>query len=158
MKLQETEKSYRRMAIESASPIGLILVLFDLLASDLRRAASALRANDIETRCKELNHAALVLGQLQSWVDLERGGESAKILLLFYSHLRKKMMEAAVTKSAEVLEKEIESIVHIRNSWQKFEPFVNQTLPNETLLSESSSPPPALPDTLVERTPLSLSV
>jgi flagellar protein FliS len=154
MKLKDTEKSYRRMAIESASPIGLILVLLDLLMSDLRRAASALRVNDIETRCKELNHAALVLGQLQSWVDLERGGESAKILVLFYSRLRKKMMEAAVTKSAEVLEKEIETIIHVRNSWQKFE-----LITTESPLSGSSAPSSApLPGALVERTPLSLSV
>jgi flagellar secretion chaperone FliS len=152
MKLKETEKSYLRMAIESASPIGLILVLFDLLAGDLRRAASALRANDIETRCKELNHAALVLGQLQSWVDLKRGGDSAKTLILFYSRLRKKMMEAAVAKSAAVLEREIATIIQIRNAWQKFEPVAN-----ESPLSTSAASAP-LSGPLVERTPLSLSV
>lgn len=153
MKLKETELSYRRLAIESASPIGLILVLFDLLASDLRRAASALRVNDIETRCKELNHAALVLGQLQSWVDLERGGESARILVMFYSHLRAKMMEAAVTKSAKVLEKQIEMILHVRTAWQKFEVALNQANPGDSATPLSVS----LPDPMVERIPFSQS-
>jgi flagellar secretion chaperone FliS len=153
MKRKENEKSYLRMAIESASPIGLILVLFDLLVSDLCRAAIALRANDIEARCKELNHAALVLGQLQSWVDLERGGESAKVLIMFYSRLRKQMMEAAVTRSAEVLEKEIETIVHIRNAWQQFD-----LVGNESSLNQSATPSPVPLPVAVERTPLSLSV
>ena len=49
----------------------------------LRRAAVALRASDIETRCRELNHAALVLGRLESWVDLENGGEPAQTLSKF---------------------------------------------------------------------------
>jgi flagellin-specific chaperone FliS len=71
MKLSETELSYRRSAIEGASPIGLMIALFDTLVGDLRRAAFALRKNDIETRCRELNHATLVLGQLNEWIDPE---------------------------------------------------------------------------------------
>ena len=87
MKLSETELSYRRSAIEGASIIGLMIALFDTLVGDLRRAASALRKNDIETRCRELNHATLVLGQLNEWVDLENGGESARTLDPDFMHI-----------------------------------------------------------------------
>ena len=83
MKLSKTELSYRKSAIEGASSIGLIIALFDTLAGDLRRAAAAIRKNDIEKRCKELDHASLVLGQLASWVDMDKGGESAKTLAGF---------------------------------------------------------------------------
>ncbi len=93
MTLSKTELSYRKTAIEGASPIGLMIALFDTLAGDLRRAASALRENDIETRCKELNHAALVLAQLESWLDLKSGGEAAQNLSRFYAYLRTKMIE-----------------------------------------------------------------
>src|ERR1700683_1987336 len=114
MKLGETELSYRRSAIEGASIIGLMIALFDTLVGDLRRAAFALRKNDIETRGRELNHATLVLGQLNEWVDLENGGESARTLNRFYAYLRAKMMEAAVTQSATVLEAQIEMVLHVR--------------------------------------------
>ena len=118
MKLSEAGISYRRSAVEGASPIGLIIVLFDTLAGDLRRGAAAIRKNDIETRCKELNHAALVLSRLESWIDLKNGGESAQTLSRFYAYLRAKMMEAAVTKSATLLETQMEMILHVRSSWQ----------------------------------------
>jgi flagellar secretion chaperone FliS len=121
MKLTETGLSYRRSAIEGASPIGLIIALFDTLAGDLRRAASAVRKNDIETRCRELNHAALVLGHLENWVDLKNGGESAQTLSRFYAYLRAKMMEAAVNKSSHVLESLIDMILHVRSSWQQLD-------------------------------------
>ena len=83
MELSQTELSYRKSAIEGASSIGLIIALFDTLAGDLRRAAAAIRKNDIEKRCKELDHASLVLGQLESWVDMDKGGESAQTLASF---------------------------------------------------------------------------
>ncbi len=119
--MSTTEMSYKLSAIQGASPIGLMVVLFDTLVGDLRRAAAALNQGDIETRCKELNHATLVIGQLDSWVDLDKGGESARHLAGFYAYLRAKMMEAAVSKSAKPLETPIEKILQVRTAWQKLD-------------------------------------
>lgn len=121
MRLSETELSYKRSAIEGASPIGLMIALFDTLVGDFRRAAEALRRDDIETRCRELNHATLVLGQLENWLDLAGGGESAQTLARFYAYLRSKMMQAAVSKSVTLLEAQIEMILHVRSSWQQLD-------------------------------------
>jgi flagellar protein FliS len=119
--MSTTELSYRKSAIEGASTIGLMIALFDTLVGDFRRAAHALRKNDIEARCRELNHAALVLAQLESWLDFEKGAESARTLGRFYSYLRAKMMESAVTKSASMLEAQIDMILHVRSSWQQLD-------------------------------------
>jgi flagellar protein FliS len=116
-----TEIAYRNFSIAGASPIGLIIVLFDTLAADLRRAAIAISQHDIETRCKELNHATLVIGRLESWIDLENGGESAQILSHFYACLRAKMMEASVAMSAEVLDAQIDMILQVRSAWQQLD-------------------------------------
>jgi flagellar protein FliS len=116
-----TELTYRQSSIAGASSIGLMIVLFDTLVGDFRRASSALKKNDIETRCKELNHAVLVLGQLESWLDMKEGGEPAITLSRFYAYLRAKMMEASVTKSAALLDAQIEMILHVRSTWQQLD-------------------------------------
>ncbi len=67
-----TELSYRKTATEGASGFGLLIGLFDTLAGNLRRAAEAQRANDMEKRCGEANHALLVIGHLENWIDLAR--------------------------------------------------------------------------------------
>jgi flagellar secretion chaperone FliS len=159
MKLNQTELSYRRSAIEGASIIGLMIALFDTLIGDLRRAASALHKNDIETRCKELNHATLVLGQLNEWVDLENGGESARTLDRFYAYLRAKMMEAAVTKSAALLETQIDMISHVRSAWQKLDvgPMEMPAKPGEDLAQELGISSKSAPEAKVERIPFSQS-
>jgi flagellar protein FliS len=122
--MMTTELSYRQTSIAGASPIGLMIALYD-----------------IETRCKELNHAALVLGQLESWVDLKNGGESAEALSRFYAYLRAKMLEASISKSAAVLEKQIEMILHVRSAWQQLDtpslsvPEKRPGVPNEQIHS-----------------------
>jgi flagellar secretion chaperone FliS len=157
MKLSQTELSYRKSAIEGASTIGLMIALFDTLVGDLRRAAVALRNNDIEARCRELNHATLVLGQLNEWIDPENGGESARTLSRFYAYLRAKMMEAAATQSATLLETQIDMILHVRSAWQKLdaEPMETPAMPAENpALSLPSTP---TPEAKVERVRFSQS-
>ncbi len=116
-----TEMTYRRTSINGASPIGLIIALFDTLVGDFQRAAAAIHKNDIETRCREMNHALLVIGHLESWVDPKAGGESARALSRFYAYLRAKMMEASLTKAPRLLESQIDMILHVRSSWQQLD-------------------------------------
>jgi flagellar protein FliS len=119
MKANVIELSYRRSAIQGASPIGLVIALYDTLTGDLRRAATAIRLNDIETRCTQLNHATLVIGQLEDWLDKSNGGELAQNLAHFYIYLRTKLFEAGVKQSASILEAQIELIVQLRSAWQQ---------------------------------------
>jgi flagellar secretion chaperone FliS len=155
MKLTQTELSYRKSAIEGATSIGLIIALFDTLAGDLRRAAGALRNSDIEKRCKELDHASLVLGQLESWVDMDKGGESAQALAQFYAHLRATMMEASVTLSATLLDTQIDTILQVRSAWQKLD-NVPQGHPETPPLAAQTANSP-MSESKVERIPFSQS-
>ena len=116
-----TEIAYRNSSIAGASPIGLMIILFDTLAADLRRASIAINQNDIEARCKELNHATLVISRLESWIDLKNGGESAQNLSHFYSYMRAKMMEASASMSAAVLNAQIDMILQVRSAWQQLD-------------------------------------
>jgi flagellar biosynthetic protein FliS len=155
MMLTQTQKSYRMSAIQGASSIGLIVILLDTLADDLRRAAAALRANDIENRCRQLNHGALVLGQLENWVDRVDGGESAILLHTFYAHLRAQMMQASVARSPEILEAAIDTIMNVRTAWQQIDARPLET--SETLIDPMSNlATPAHPMEM-ERVPFSMS-
>ena len=92
MNRSDTLLSYRKSSVEGASPIGLVIALYDTLSGDLSRAAEALRNDDIEARCRQLNHATLVLGQLEDWIDLPNGGDLAVNLKAFYAYLRARLL------------------------------------------------------------------
>lgn len=152
-----TESTYRNSSISGASPIGLMIALFDRLVADFQRAVAALRKGDIEARCREMNHAALVLARLESWLDSENGGESARDLARFYSYLRVKMLDAAAKQSAEILEAQIGLILHIRSAWQQLD-----LLPPQELHQFAGSAAPSAnvayapePEVVTERIPFS---
>lgn len=115
------ELAYRKSATQGASGFGLLIALYDTLAGDLRRAAEAERNNNIEKRCREVNHALLVTAHLEDWVHRGGGGELAEQLLTFYSSLRRLMIEAQAKRSAEMLEQQMTLVLSVRRTWHELE-------------------------------------
>src|SRR5271170_404997 len=103
----DARSSYRETAVRGASPVRLVICLYEQTISDLRRAAVALEKGDIEARTRNINHAVLVIGQLQGTLDMERGGAVARNLLKFYSLLRAGLVEAQGKQSKQILEQQI---------------------------------------------------
>ncbi len=130
MKYPTASIAYRQASIQQASTVGLVILLYDALAADLHRAIGAMQHGDIEQRCRHLKHGFLVLQQLDSLVDMERGGATARNLRRFYAHLRSQMLAAQFSQSPELLERQIAHLHEVRSAWQQVDaPAQAQTAP-----------------------------
>ena len=72
----EAKLAYRENAVRGATPIELVVILFDAAIHDMRRAESAIQARDIEGRALAIRHVLLILQQLQGTLDFERAVRS----------------------------------------------------------------------------------
>jgi flagellar protein FliS len=117
MTRNNTELTYLRAAVQNASAIGLVIVLYDVLIGDLRGAIAAIANNNIEERSKEVKHAFLVLQQLEGSLDMENGGEAAINLSRFYSVLRSNILKAHSQVSPELLNRQIQLLFDVRETW-----------------------------------------
>ena len=135
MAWNETELSYRRSAIEGASLVGLTVALYDTLAGDLNRASRAVRQSNIEARCREANHALLVLGHLESWLDFTENADLVRSLGIFYAYIRQRIMCAQAQSAASIFEELGTLVVQTRASWQQLD------LRNADLRKGRSAPP-----------------
>jgi flagellar biosynthetic protein FliS len=147
MMMSTTEEVYRNTAVAGASGFGMLIALYETLAGNLQRAADAERKNDLEKRAQEMNHAFLVVGYLENWMEQGSGGELARRLTRFYASLRRKMIQAQAKRSAEMLEQQLALVLKVRSTWQEIElrgsvaedhPDWAQTLNDPEALSEPS--------------------
>jgi flagellar protein FliS len=122
MNPRQTELSYRRAAVQNASSVGLVIILYDLLMQDLRQAIEAIDKKDIEARSKAIKHSFLVLQQLEGSLDRDNGGEAAKNLSNFYSVMRARILQAHIKISSEILSEQIELLLKVRRAWQQVDP------------------------------------
>jgi flagellar secretion chaperone FliS len=119
MKKSQTELTYLRAAAQDATEAGLVIILHDLLAHDLELAIAALADRDMERRTAEIKHSFLVLQQLEGSLDMENGGEAARNFSAFYATLRCKILEAHIKASPEILRRQIELVLEVRQAWQQ---------------------------------------
>ncbi len=117
MTKSKNELTYLRNAVQNATAVGLVVILYDILIADLKGAIAAIAQNNIDERSKQIKHAFLVIEQLEQSLDRENGGEAATNLSRFYSALRSNIMSAHVKVSSELLEHQIRLIFQVRGAW-----------------------------------------
>src|SRR5208282_3224396 len=97
-----------------------------------------------EGRTREINHALMVIAQLQGSLDMERGGEVARNLAKFYALLRAGLTEAQVKQSARILEQQISQLVEVHEAWLEVERATAKTNPpSHEPASNAPTPPPS---------------
>ena len=114
-------RTYRQFSVQGATPLGLVVMLYDRAIADLQRAIEAVEAHNIEQRTKHLNHFLSVIVQLEGSLDHERGGQVAKNLARFYRFARAQAFNAAVKNSKEILGQLLEHFSTLRDAWREGE-------------------------------------
>jgi flagellar protein FliS len=114
-------RQYRELAVKGATPVGLIILLYDMVIESLAHATREIEAGNIEARTAEFNHAIAVIGELQRSLNFEAGGEVAKRLTDFYDVARCKILEANIKSSKEIIERLSGVLCSIREAWQAVE-------------------------------------
>jgi|SRR5271165_1918894 len=117
----DARSSYRETAVRGASPVRLVICLYEQAIEDLRQAIIALEKGDIEARTRGINHALMVIAQLQGSLDIKRGGEVAKNLARFYGLLRSGLVEAQMKQSTRILKQQISQLVVVHEAWLEVE-------------------------------------
>jgi flagellar protein FliS len=117
----DAKSSYREANVRGASPVRLVVLLYEQMILDLTRAVQAMERSDIERRTREINHAITVIGFLQGALNMEQGGRVAANLLRFYHTLRGALLEAQARASSQILADQIACLLSVREAWIQVE-------------------------------------
>jgi flagellar protein FliS len=109
--------AYRQFSVQGATPLGLVVMLYDGAIAAIRRAIVAIEAHDISEQCTYLTRAQAIILQLEGTLNFEAGGEAAQTLKALYVYARAEMMKANVENSPQVLRLLMEKIVTVRQAW-----------------------------------------
>ncbi len=112
-------RTYRYAAAQSATPTGLVVLLYDAILQALHRAADAMRRSAIEERVKAFDHALAIIGELEVSLNHEKGGDVAKSLSRFYAVARQKIVEANANNSPDSLRELLAMFLPVRDAWRE---------------------------------------
>jgi flagellar protein FliS len=117
-------KAYAQVELEtginSASPHGLIVMLYDGAIEALRKAKIHIEMNDIEMKTKSMDKAMRIIKDgLTAALDVKAGGALAEQLLALYDYISKEIVLANVQNNAERIDTCIGLLSDLRNAWHE---------------------------------------
>ena len=108
---------YREREVLTASPEKLVVITFDHILVNLRRARVAIEANNIERRVEALSKAREGVMELLMSVDTDRGGPIANNLLSLYSFAVRELFEVGRTKDVRKLDAVLKVMTNLREAF-----------------------------------------
>jgi flagellar secretion chaperone FliS len=109
--------TYRQTEVVSRTPLELVTMLYDGALRFLAGARDAIERHDISARREALNRALAIIAELQSTLNMERGGEVAAELDRLYEYANLRLLDAAMRNDVGPVD-EVRRIFEIlRDGW-----------------------------------------
>lgn len=116
---QTLANRYREVAINTANPLQLVVILYDAAIHSLRQARDQIEHGDIAGRSRSINKCTAIISELQACLNIKAGGEIADSLNRLYDYIRRRIFKANIEQSAEPLLEAETLLENLRSAWSE---------------------------------------
>ncbi|MBI1756016.1 MAG: flagellar export chaperone FliS [Fimbriimonas ginsengisoli] len=134
MSYRKFAQEYLKGAVNGASPLQLIIMLYDGALRFMEAGRHAMLAGEIDKQNTSLQRAQHVVTELMACLDMEQGGEVATNLFALYSFALNQLVEANISDKTEAIDACIKIFSDLRESWVRLEADLRlKTKPGDAL-------------------------
>src|SRR5579871_3189293 len=114
-------QSYRKVAVQTASPGHLVLMLYDGAISFMEKALAGFNHRDPLEFNQTINNnvirAQAIIHEMNARLDMEQGGEIADNFRRLYNYFYQRLQQGNLKKKKEPIEEVLQHLRGIRDSW-----------------------------------------
>jgi flagellar protein FliS len=114
-------QEYRKGAVNGASPLQLVIMLYDGALRFMEVAKHAMGQKDLEKQNDSLQRAQKIVMELMSCLDMEKGGEIATNLLALYTYALEQLVQGNMKDDVAAIDRVITIFSELRESWVEIE-------------------------------------
>ncbi len=111
-------KSYKKLQVDTTSPIGLVIMLYDRAIVLLNKAKDEISEKQYEAKGNTLDKASDIITELITTLDKDKGGEIASSLANLYNFVLREISNANSKLDTKSLENAIKILSELRESWE----------------------------------------
>ena len=112
---------YRKSSVSSASPLRLVIMLYDGALRFMEAGKHAMQSGDIYVQNENIQKAQRIITELMATLDMEQGGEVAGNLSSLYSYIYNRLVEANMEDRPEHIDECVQLLRDLRESWAELE-------------------------------------
>ena len=132
---QQFASAYHAVGVQtmvaSATPHGLVALLFDGFVAAVNKAKGALRQGDTAAKCHAVGHAVRIIDEgLKSALDLRSGGKLALDLSDLYAYIGMRLTQANRHNDEAALDECLALIAPLREAWHAIGVQIDRSVTN----------------------------
>ncbi|KHE91933.1 MAG: flagellar export chaperone FliS [Candidatus Scalindua rubra] len=112
-------KTYKKSQVDTASPIGLVIMLYDRAIVLLNKAKIEISEKQYEAKGHTLDKATEIIFELLTTLDKDKGGEIASSLSNLYNFILREITDANSKLNSKPLDNAIRILSELRESWDR---------------------------------------
>ena len=116
---QKVTNTYQQANVLTANPAKLVIMCYEEAISNVKLSRDAYIARDYEAKGKALLKALDIIHELNTSLDMERGGEIAKNLRALYLYITQALIEADLKKNLTVFDAVIRMLEELEFAWRE---------------------------------------
>lgn len=111
--------TYKNNSVNFASKDQLLLMLVDGAAKFSKIGRQAITDKDVKKAHENIVKTQNIFYELMATLDLEKGGEWAESLMKVYEFIVRRLADANIKKSEEIMSEIIPLIEDVRDTWNQ---------------------------------------
>lgn len=130
---QNNIDQYRKNAVVTASPLQLVIMLYDGCLKFMDQAKLAMEQKRHYDQNQNFQRAQNIVTELTSTLDTKQGGEIAQNLAALYNYVYDRLVAANINDDLEALDQATQVMIELRSSWAAIEAAQKPTVQPEAL-------------------------
>jgi len=112
-------QQYGRTSIETAGKLDLIIMCYEKTIQLLRQAKDHFDGNDIEKKARKMQKALDIINELQSCLNIEKGGQIAMNLDAIYTYITQRLLQGDINKDLSVFDECVNLLSELKEAWSE---------------------------------------
>jgi len=133
-------KAYRGNHINTASPLGLVILSYEALYKALGRAQHAIDGGDLAAEADHTGRALEALIELSGSLNIEKGGDIAYDLAGLYAYMMRRLSEGMCTCSTDAVVEVMQLVWTLREGWEGLSQATASAQPHQAVASRVAAP------------------
>ena len=120
--------------VQQATPLKLVILLYDKAISLLRKGQLHLQRNELKAKGEALNRVIEIMSELQAVLNHQEGGEVAKNLDALYTFVIHSVTQANLYNKDAPIQSVLGVLEELRKGWKELESMAEHQLGQSSLV------------------------
>jgi len=117
--LTQYARQYQQTQVMTSSRVQIVVMLYDAAIQSIELARAGIESNNVKEKGRFLGRAISIIGELNSALDFEQGGEIARSLHRLYEYMLNELVVANARNNGRHLDGPLRCLTTLREGWRE---------------------------------------